>query len=377
VLTRASATLEPDSGAVDLPGTPKGDEAAASKSQQLLNGGVRNAVKVALSLVALKLIYAANRMYFPALSVGALALKLGLDWRPFVAGGLSAAWSHGIATPFDVIKTRMQTNPELYDGSVAKAYRRIVRQEGHQFLWQGLGPTVVGYFFEGALKIGVYEAAKASGLVATLGSTWGFVAAGVLSGVVASVVLCPVEDLRIRMVAEPDFSREIECDAAMENCETQELGGLETAQKLIKEGGLWGAYSGFVPMLCKQVPYTVTKQCVFDWLTAAFYASFFVSGAAFAAGPLGCLLVSIGAAAVSAVLSCIASQPGDVLLTAAYKNGAAKPKLGDVLQEGGGIAALFVGTKARLLHVGFMNTIHLVAYDFIRVWLGMAASGRA
>lgn len=43
---------------------------------------------------------------------GAVRL-LGLDWRPFVAGGLSAGIAHAIATPMNVIKTRMQTNPEL------------------------------------------------------------------------------------------------------------------------------------------------------------------------------------------------------------------------------------------------------------------------
>ena len=47
----------------------------------------------------------------------------GLDWRYFVAGSISAGLSHGYTTPIDVVKTRMQTNPELYNGSVALAVR--------------------------------------------------------------------------------------------------------------------------------------------------------------------------------------------------------------------------------------------------------------
>jgi Mitochondrial carrier protein len=45
-----------------------------------------------------------------------IALRGGnndVDWRYFVAGGICAATSHGITTPLDVIKTKMQTNPEV------------------------------------------------------------------------------------------------------------------------------------------------------------------------------------------------------------------------------------------------------------------------
>ena len=52
------------------------------------------------------------------------------DWRFFVAGSISAALSHGYTTPIDVIKTRMQTNPDLYDGSTILALRSIVAESG-------------------------------------------------------------------------------------------------------------------------------------------------------------------------------------------------------------------------------------------------------
>lgn len=61
----------------------------------------------------------------------------GADWRHFVAGGLAAALSHGYTTPIDVVKTRMQTNPELYNGSLPIALRKILRDEGALFLFSG------------------------------------------------------------------------------------------------------------------------------------------------------------------------------------------------------------------------------------------------
>ena len=48
----------------------------------------------------------------PAASAAISALK-NMDYRYFVAGGTCAAFSHGITTPIDVVKTRLQANPEV------------------------------------------------------------------------------------------------------------------------------------------------------------------------------------------------------------------------------------------------------------------------
>jgi hypothetical protein len=73
----------------------------------------------------------------------------GANWRYFAAGGISAATSHGITTPVDVVKTKMQINPAKYGTSVMKATKMLVEEEGVGFLAQGLAPTVVGYGIEG------------------------------------------------------------------------------------------------------------------------------------------------------------------------------------------------------------------------------------
>ena len=53
-----------------------------------------------------------------ASSAGAAALQAfrEIDYRFFVAGGTCAAISHGITTPIDVVKTRIQASPKVCEG---------------------------------------------------------------------------------------------------------------------------------------------------------------------------------------------------------------------------------------------------------------------
>ncbi len=41
------------------------------------------------------------------------AKAMDFDYRFFIAGGVCAATSHGITTPIDVVKTKMQAQPEV------------------------------------------------------------------------------------------------------------------------------------------------------------------------------------------------------------------------------------------------------------------------
>lgn len=93
------------------------------------------------------------------------------------------------ATVVDVVKTRMQAFPEKYKGGVASAAVDIIAEEGIGFLLAGLGPTVVGYGLEGALKFGFYETCKKLFSNVTSSTFLNFMLASVVAGAVASIVL--------------------------------------------------------------------------------------------------------------------------------------------------------------------------------------------
>lgn len=102
----------------------------------------------------------------------------------------------------------------------------------------------MGYGIEGALKFGFYEFFKPVFGNLTPNAFLNFLLASVVAGAVASVVLCPCEDARIRMVSEPHFA----------------TGLVDALVKLIKEDGFLATFDGLAAMLMKQVPYTMTKQ---------------------------------------------------------------------------------------------------------------------
>lgn len=195
----------------------------------------------------------------------------------------------------------MQTHPEKYSQGVIQAANDIVKQEGVGYLLAGLGPTIVGYGFEGALKFGFYETFKVIFASITQNKFVNFLMASVVAGAVASIVLCPMEEARIKMVGDPSWAKE---------------NVISSIVRLIREDGVFSSFSGLPAMLSKQIPYTMGKQISFDLIAQLLY----VLAASLAVSPADAKwAISLGAAFLASVVACLTSQPGDMILTATYK----------------------------------------------------------
>jgi len=299
------------------------------------------------------------------LSKPVVSKKKASDPRFFIAGGASAAISHGITTPIDVVKTKMQSEASLSDLSPTEAALRIVEAEGPQALTAGLGPTVIGYGVEGALKFGVYETLKPIFLSLCDGvtdPTQPYLVAAICAGALASIILCPMEETRIKLVTDTSFAN----------------GLIDGLSKIVKEDGILSPFQkGLAPMLSKQVPYTMGKQVSFDLFAGMLYGT--LLGLTFLPKNGIALEVEVGAAFMASIVACLASQPGDVLLTATYKNSdGTNGNFFETIQrvnQDGGIFAFFKGLNARFIHVGCIITFQLVIYDQIKQSLGLPASG--
>lgn len=81
----------------------------------------------------------------------------GLYARFAFAGAVCCSITHGAMTPVDVVKTRIQLSPEIYNKGMIGGFRQVIQAEGAGALLTGFGPTAAGYFLQGAFKFGGYE----------------------------------------------------------------------------------------------------------------------------------------------------------------------------------------------------------------------------
>ncbi|CAM9561823.1 unnamed protein product, partial [Chrysoparadoxa australica] len=197
-----------------------------------------------------------------------------------------------LSSPLDVVKTRLQCFPGLYAGSF-DAFSKIVAQEGVPTLFAGSGATFLGYALQGSLKFGFYEAFRGQMLA---GSLLGLICASACADVIGCSALAPLEAARIRTVLDPTFAA-----GPCKVCCTSKLPvGAST--------GLIYHHPNFPYAL--QVPYTVTQMVSFHLLKQG------MASLLGPARPAGLVLLGTTFCAIAAgMLSSLASQPGDALLS--------------------------------------------------------------
>jgi len=276
-----------------------------------------------------------------------------------LAGGICCGLTHGALTPVDVVKTRIQLDPATYNKGFIGGFRQVIAGEGAGALLTGLGPTAQGYFIQGWFKFGGVEIFKTR-WAKQMGekSAWQnrtaiTLGASACAEFIADIFLCPYEATRIRLVSQPDYAP----------------GMLSCAKKMTAEMGFVPAfYSGFVPILCKQIPYTMAKFVVQQQAAEAIYASLGQTPASMSAG--GNVSVSLGSGVIAGVVAAIISHPADTLLSKINKKGAGGEgsmvkRLGVIASETGFVGLCTVGLGARCIMIGTLTAGQFGIFDIV------------
>jgi solute carrier family 25 (mitochondrial phosphate transporter), member 3 len=291
--------------------------------------------------------------------------EYGLDYflRGALSGGICCAITHGALTPVDVVKTRMQLDPAKYSGMISGA-RKIAAEEGAGALLTGLAPTCFGYFVQGWFKFGGVEYFKIQA-VKTLGEqkAWDnktniYLGAAAGAEFIADIFLCPLEATRIRLVSNPSYASSM--PAAM--------------TKMAAEEGIVNAfYSGFGPILAKQIPYTMAKFAVQGAAADELYKAMGKTNKECTSSEN--LSVSLGSGVIAGVSAAIISHPADTLLSKINKSGAGGSgsmisRLSNIVAETGMFKLATQGLAARCIMIGTLTAGQFGIFDVVMEALG-------
>ncbi|KAK7469306.1 mitochondrial phosphate carrier protein [Stygiomarasmius scandens] len=281
----------------------------------------------------------------------------------FLAGALCATLSHGGMTPIDVVKTRIQVDPTFKGLGFVTGTRQIIAKEGASTLLTGFGPTAVGYLAQGGAKFAGYEFWKQKFTqfagdqeTAVKYRTAIYLGAASVGEFFADILLTPLEATRIRLVSERGYA----------------TGLVSGFTRLAREGGVSALYSGFLPILCKQIPYaigqfTVNELChelVFRSMTEETKRNLSASSK---------LTISLGSGIVAGFAAAILSQPADTLLSQINKGHGPKGSMIyrlTTLAREAGFKGLFAGLGPRMIMTAGLVASQFLMYDSIKHALG-------
>eukprot|EP00283_Hemiselmis_rufescens_P016067 CAMPEP_0173438438 /NCGR_PEP_ID=MMETSP1357-20121228/20397_1 /TAXON_ID=77926 /ORGANISM="Hemiselmis rufescens, Strain PCC563" /LENGTH=409 /DNA_ID=CAMNT_0014403735 /DNA_START=50 /DNA_END=1279 /DNA_ORIENTATION=+ len=301
-----------------------------------------------------------------------VASALDLDKYPklFAAGGLCASITHWVTVPIDVVKTRTQVNPGEFSG-VSSGIQSIYKNEGFAGIMRGATPTTIGFLMQGSLKYGFYEffkdslsqrslekKAKADPKGKKAQAPQGLpvpqmMFAASCAEVLGTTALLPFEATRIRMVADPGFG----------------TGMVDVMKKVVKAEGMKGLYTGLLPIMCKQIPFTITQFLVFETVATAAYSELSKRGYDTSGLKTGITLFS---GVIAGTTASLVSQPGDTVLSVMNKSpGLSVAKAVKQL----GPMGLFRGGSARMVHVSSYVIAQFLIYDSIKRACGIPVAG--
>ncbi|KAF4437571.1 hypothetical protein FALBO_17406, partial [Fusarium albosuccineum] len=251
------------------------------------------------------------------------------------------------------VKTRIQLDPATYNRGLIGGFRQVIRNEGAGALLTGAGPTFAGYFLQGGFKFGGYEFFKQQSI-----NTIGYESArsnriavycvsSAAAEFFASVALCPLEATRIRLVSQPGFA----------------TGLVSGFTKIASQEGLGAFYSGFGPILFKQVPYTMTKFVVYEKAAEFAYANLFDKEKTSDGMQT---VINLGSGLTAGFAAAIVSQPADTMLSKINKTKglpgeSTASRLIKIAKELG-LRGSFSGLGARLFMVGSLTAGQFAIY---------------
>jgi len=269
-----------------------------------------------------------------------------------LGGILSCGITHTAIVPLDLIKCRIQVNPQKYRGIVG-GFRTTIGEEGIRALGKGWAPTAIGYSLQGLGKFGFYEMFKivySDMLGEELSYTWRtslYLAASASAEFFADIMLAPMEATKVRIQTSPG------APPTLRGC----------APFIYRTEGLTGFYKGLPPLWMRQIPYTMMKFACFERTVELLYKHVVPKPREQCSKPEQ-LVVTFIAGYIAGVFCAIVSHPADTVVSKLNQDAGASAigilkKLGPV--------GVWGGLVPRIIMIGTLTALQWFIYDSVKV----------
>ncbi|XP_040002149.1 solute carrier family 25 member 3a isoform X1 [Xiphias gladius] len=268
-------------------------------------------------------------------------------------GILSCGTTHTAVVPLDLVKCRMQVNPDKYK-SIGNGFSVTVREDGVRGLAKGWAPTFIGYSMQGLCKFGFYEVFKIfySDLLGEentyLWRTSLYLAASASAEFFADIALAPMEAVKVRIQTQPGYANTLR----------------QCVPKMFAEEGLWAFYKGVVPLWMRQIPYTMMKFACFERTVELLYKYVVPKPRSECSKPEQ-LVVTFVAGYIAGVFCAIVSHPADSVVSVLNKE---KGSTAVQVLKKLGPKGVWKGLVARIIMIGTLTALQWFIYDSVKVY---------
>mmetsp|Transcript_20022 Transcript_20022/g.29684 ORF Transcript_20022/g.29684 Transcript_20022/m.29684 type:complete len:975 (-) Transcript_20022:56-2980(-) len=288
-----------------------------------------------------------------------MELGLGTYLRFSTSGAICCSAVHLAVTPIDVVKTKVQTDPEKYS-SVFGSFKKVIEEEGLNAFFTGWQPTFVGFFVWGGFTYAATEFLrryfiKAAGDAASSNEVLIILLASGLSAFLGAYIISPFESVRIRSVSQPKYGKS----------------AIDVAKRIVKEEGGPSLFSAVPAFWLKEIPFAMAKFTVFDISTAMMYEAYPAAKEDIQLS----LLVSLIGGTLGGIVAAVVSNPADVTISSMKKT---KSEMGPIeaatkIVDKGGPPALFRGLSLRMIFYALVVSLQFLVYDSVRFALGIGS----
>ncbi|XP_054800264.1 uncharacterized protein LOC129304577 [Prosopis cineraria] len=123
------------------------------------------------------------------------------------SGAFSGAFATALTNPMEVLKVRLQMNPDKRKGGPLLELRRTISEEGIKGLWKGVGPAMVRAASLTASQLAAYDETKQI-LIKRTPLEEGFhlhLFSSTVAGIVSTLITTPMDMIKTRLMLQRGF----------------------------------------------------------------------------------------------------------------------------------------------------------------------------